>query len=206
MFGVDETLGQMAEGHALAVALALALVLGLRHATDPDHLVAVSTLIASDAEGDTRAAGRLGFAWGLGHASTLLVFGLPIVLFHAHLPAAAQQGAEALVGLVIVALGIRLLVRSRGRIGRSPAEAFGVGLVHGMAGSAGVGVLLLAALPAQSEAVAALIVLAVGTAVSMAVLSYALGRVLTRGRRFDLAPAMGVTTCAFGAWYVLAAL
>ena len=168
--------------------------------------MAVSSLVASESEGDTRRAGRLGLAWGLGHASTLLVFGLPIVLFHAHWPAAAQQGAEILVGLVIVALGLRLLVRRRGRIGRAPAEAFGVGLVHGMAGSAGVGVLLLAALPARSEAVAALVVLAVGTALSMAVLSYALGRVLTRGPRFDFAPAMGALTCAFGAWYVLAAL
>jgi hypothetical protein len=204
MLGVDESLGQLAEGHALVVALAVALLLGLRHATDPDHLVAVSTLLASDADGDRRRAGRLGLAWGAGHASTLLVFGLPIVLFHASLPEAAQRGAEVLVGLVIVFLGIRLLVRRRGRIGRSPVEAFGIGLVHGMAGSAGVGVLLLAAVPARSEAVAALVVLAIGTALSMAVLSYALGRVIT-GRRFDFAPAMGAVTCAFGGWYALAA-
>lgn len=62
MFGVDDGLGQMAEGHALAVALGITLVLGLRHTTDPDHLVAVSTLVASESEGDTRRAGRLGLA------------------------------------------------------------------------------------------------------------------------------------------------
>jgi hypothetical protein len=204
MFGLDEWLVQLAEGHAVVAVLAVALLLGLRHATDPDHLMAVSTLLASEAEGDARRASRLGLAWGVGHASTLLLFGLPIVLFHAYLPAAAQRGAEVLVGLVIVFLGIRLLVRRRARIGRSPAEAFGVGLVHGMAGSAGVGVLLLAALPARSDAVAALVVLAVGTAISMAVLSHALGRVVA-GRRIELAPAMGALTCAFGAWYALGA-
>ena len=205
MFGVDETVARLAEGHGPVVAPVVALLLGLRHATDPDHLVAVSTLLASDADGDRRRAGRLGLAWGAGHASTLLVFGLPIILFHAYLPEAAQRGAEVLVGLMIVFLGVRLLVRRRGRIGRSPVEAFGIGLLHGMAGSAGVGVLLLAAVPARSEAVAALVVLAVGTALSMAVLSYALGRVIA-GRRLDFAPAMGAVTCAFGAWYALAAV
>ena len=96
-------------------------------------------------------------------------------------------------------------MRRRGRIGPSPVEAFGVGLVHGMAGSAGVGVLLLAAVPARSEAVAALVVLAVGTAVSMAVLSYALGGVVAGGRRLAVAPAMGAITCVLGAWYSLGA-
>jgi ABC-type nickel/cobalt efflux system permease component RcnA len=230
----------------LALVLAVALGLGLRHASDPDHLAAVSTLIASEPEDGTRRAGRLGLAWGLGHATTLALFGLPIVLFNAYLPDAAQRGAEASVGLVIMLLAGRLLVRWRrghfhahshrhgdtehrhlhphgthrprhdhahepeARLGRSPAQAFGIGLVHGMGGSAGVGVLLLATIPDQAEAVAALMVFALGTAVSMAALSSALGYAITRGpmlrRMLAFAPAMGVLTLAFGGWYALGAV
>jgi ABC-type nickel/cobalt efflux system permease component RcnA len=229
----------------LAVALTVALGLGLRHASDPDHLAAVSTLIASEPEDGTRRAGRLGLAWGLGHATTLAAFGLPIVLFHAYLPDAAQHGAEALVGLMIMFLAARLLVRWRrghfhahphshgstrhrhlhphdegtqhdhvhqpeARLGRSPTQAFGIGMVHGMGGSAGVGVLLLATIPDQATAVAALMVLALGTAVSMAALSSAFGYAITRGpvrrRVLAFAPAMGVLTLAFGCWYALGAV
>jgi len=238
----------------LALVLAVALGLGLRHASDPDHLAAVSTMIASEPEDGTRRAGRLGLAWGLGHATTLVLFGLPIVLFNAYLPDAAQRGAEALVGAVIMFLAGRLLVRWRrghfhahshrhgdtehrhlhphnderaphdhahvgrhdhvhepeARLGRSPAQAFGIGLVHGMGGSAGVGVLLLATIPDQAEAVGALMVFALGTAVSMAALSSAFGYAITRGpvlrRMLAFAPAMGILTLAFGGWYALGAV
>jgi len=245
MLGLDGWFTQLADGEALAVVLAVALVLGVRHASDPDHLAAVSTLIASEPEDGTRRAGRLGLAWGAGHATTLALFGLPIVLFHAYLPDGVQRGAEALVGLMIMLLAGRLLMRwQRGhfhahphrhgdtehrhlhpheslgthdhahrpeaRLGRSPAQAFGIGLLHGMGGSAGVGVLLLATIPGQAEAVAALVVLALGTAVSMAALSSAFGYAITRGpvlrRMLAFAPAMGFATLAFGGWYALGAV
>jgi high-affinity nickel permease len=113
MFGLDDWIAEMAQGEALVAVLAVALLLGLRHASDPDHLAAVSTLIASEPEDGTRRAGRLGLSWGLGHATTLALFGLPIVLFHAYLPDGAQRAAEALVGLMIILLASRLLVRWR---------------------------------------------------------------------------------------------
>jgi ABC-type nickel/cobalt efflux system permease component RcnA len=251
LFGLDEHIVELANGEALALVLVVALVLGLRHASDPDHLAAVSTLIATDPEDGTRRAGRLGVAWGLGHALTLALFGLPIVLFEAYLPGGVQRAAEALVGLMIMFLAVRLLLRWRrghfhahahrhgdvehrhlhphsespsdphphphahehhpeARLGRSPLQAFGIGLVHGMGGSAGVTVLLLATIPAESDALAALAVLALGTALSMALLSSAFGYAITRGpvlrRWLALAPAMGFVTLAFGAWYALAAI
>jgi ABC-type nickel/cobalt efflux system permease component RcnA len=245
MFGLDERLAELAQGEPLALVLAVALALGLRHASDPDHLAAVSTLIASEPADGTRRAGRLGLAWGFGHALALALFGLPIVLFHAYLPDGLQRAAEVLVGLMIMALAARLLVRWRRghfhahihrhgevehrhlhlhekasehdhphrpeeRLGRSPVQAFGVGLVHGMGGSAGVCVLLLATLPGQAEAVAALVVLALGTALSMAVLSSTFGYAITRGpalrRMLAFAPAMGTLTLLFGCWYALGAL
>lgn len=102
-------------GGGLAVVLLVALLLGLRHASDPDHLAAVSTLIASNPDDGTRRAGRLGLAWGAGHAVTLAAFGLPIVLMQAYLPDIAQRAAEALVGLMIMFLALRLLGRWRPR-------------------------------------------------------------------------------------------
>jgi high-affinity nickel permease len=71
------------------VALALAFVLGLRHASDPDHLVAVTSLVAADG-GGPREAARLGAWWGLGHAGTLL--GAVVVLLLAALPSQLEAG------------------------------------------------------------------------------------------------------------------
>src|SRR5262245_13959155 len=98
-------------GSGLGLAFAVALLLGARHATDPDHLTAVSALILSDDARGGRRAGLLGLFWGLGHATTLFLFGLPVVLFGRSLPDSVQRTAEAVVGLVIVGLAVRLLVR-----------------------------------------------------------------------------------------------
>ncbi|MEA2480865.1 MAG: hypothetical protein QOJ07_2787, partial [Thermoleophilaceae bacterium] len=207
MLGLDDRIAHLGSGGSVAVALVVALLLGLRHATDPDHLTAVSTLVMSEDERGPRRAGMLGLAWGAGHASALFVLGLPIVLFNSYLPHWLQQTLEVAVGIVIVALGVRLLVRWRRGyfhahvhrhddvvhahphmherpreashphrhehrhaegLGRSPRAAFGIGLVHGAGGSAGVGVLLVAAVPGTAAGLAALAVLAAGTAISMA--------------------------------------
>ena len=106
---LDAWLTSLIEGAPLLVALAIAFVLGLRHASDPDHLVAVSSLLAAD-DGNVRAATRLGAWWGVGHAVTLLVVGLPLIALKEELPAWLERGAETGVGLVILALGARVLV------------------------------------------------------------------------------------------------
>lgn len=240
MGGLDDLLARWADGHGFVTVLIAAFLLGLRHATDPDHLVAVSTLVASAEERRTRLAARLGAAWGSGHALTLLVFGLPIALFHAYIPDEAQRLAEALIGLVIVALAVRLLLLwRRGTLHahehahgderhahlhshatshvhghahplRTARQAFAIGAVHGVAGSAGVTVLLLAAVSDRLLAAAALAVLAAGTAASMTLLSSGLGSLLSsaEGRRSfaHAAPALGVLAAAFGTWYAAVAL
>ena len=250
MFGLDNTIaGLGGGGGGIAVALAAALLLGLRHATDPDHLTAVSTLVMSEQLRGARRAARLGAAWGMGHALTLFLLGLPVVVFNSHLPDWLQRGLELAVGVVIVALAARLLVRWRRgyfhvhehthgdvrhahphvheaapvephphvhehshapELGRTPLAAFGIGLIHGAGGSAGVAVLLVAATPGVGPAVAALGVLAVGTAISMTAVSAAFGHALARGplpRKFELAaPVFGSFSLLFGLWYGLAAL
>jgi hypothetical protein len=96
------------------------------------------------------------------------------------------------------------------QLGRSPKAAFGIGLIHGAGGSAGVAVLLVAAMPGAATATAALAVLAVGTAVSMSAVTAAFGHALAAGpllRRFELAaPVLGTFSLLFGLWYGLAAV
>ena len=220
MFGLDETIAASADGASIWIVLAVAVLLGLRHATDPDHLAAVTTLVAGGQERAARRAGELGLAWGLGHAATLFAFGLPILLLDAFLPQRVQQAAETAIGIVIVYLALRLLVRwRRGQLhfhphphahgARTRRGAFAIGLLHGVGGSAGVGVLLLASVRSTGLAVISLVLLAVFTAVSMSVVSSGFGSMLaSRPAGASLgavAPALGGASLAFGVWYGTAA-
>ncbi|HYM58703.1 MAG TPA: hypothetical protein VES79_12140 [Solirubrobacteraceae bacterium] len=237
MFGIDERIAHASDGTTLALVLAVAVLLGLRHATDPDHLVAVATLIAADQSPAAGRAGRLGASWGLGHATSLLALGLPIVLLGASVPERVEQTAESAIGLTIVALAAWLLVRwhrgllhvhdgptpmprrphaaahapaHHGAAARSPLQAYMIGFAHGVGGSAGVAVLLLAGIRNDALAVLALALFALCTAISMALVSTGFGVTLATAaaqRSFArLAPILGVGSLAFGAWYTLGAL
>jgi high-affinity nickel permease len=226
VFGLDDRILHLSDGGSVAIVLLVAVLLGLRHATDPDHIAAVTTLVAAERERAARRAARLGVFWGLGHALTLIVFGVPVLLFEQYLPAPLQRSAETAVAALIVFLAARLLIRWRSgyfhahahahprshhhhrHAVRSPSGAFAIGLVHGMGGSAGVAVLLLAAVPSRALAVGALVVLAIFTAVSMTMLTGGFGRVLVQprvqGKFVVLAPTLGVASLAFGLWYAAA--
>jgi hypothetical protein len=215
MFGLDEHLAQLGSGQVFALVALSAILLGLRHATDPDHLTAVVTLVAGE-DADGRSARRLGLSWGLGHATSLFAFGVPIVLYRAYLPAGLQTAAETAVGVMIVLLALRLLRRARvhrhraAGCARSGRQAYAIGLVHGMGGSAGVGVLLLASIPGHAEAVAVLALFALFTALSMALASSTVGVAMSREpmlrRYLAVVPAMAMVSLAFGVWYALGAL
>ena len=226
---------------SLGVILLISALLGLRHASDPDHLAAVTTLIASEEDLDkVRKAGFMGLLWGAGHGTTLVLIGLPLVLFNRYLPEVVQQAAEALIGTISILLAVRLLLRWRRGLfhvhhhshggephrhvhsharqeahehahkRRTPLGAYGVGLVHGIGGSGGLTLLLLSTISDKAQAAGALLLFAVGTAVSMALLSTAFGLAIAGGplgRNFErVAPVLGVLGVAFGAWYALGAL
>ena len=74
MFGLDHRIAGLSNGTTLIVVIAVSMLLGLRHAGDPDHLTAVTTMIAARREGVTRHAARLGLVWGLGHATSCLLY------------------------------------------------------------------------------------------------------------------------------------
>jgi len=233
---VDAWLSALFDRAPLAVALAVAFLLGLRHATDPDHLVAVTSLVAAD-EGDTRRAVTIGAWWGIGHGGTLLAVGLPLILLKSRLPSRLEDGAERAVGVVIVVLAARVLIKwlrgdyragshakpgphdgshrhvRRGAGGhahvhlRTPGQALALGSLHGLAGTGAVVLLLIAALPTQLEAVAALVLFAPMSAVSMALCTSAFAWLLTRPAlepvfRTVLIPAFGAFGVLFGSAYV----
>lgn len=246
MHAFDQWISQLGSGPGSI--LLVALLLGLRHASDPDHVAAVSTLVLGNRAGAARTARILGAAWGMGHGTTLFLFGLPIVLFRQYLPEVIHQAAELAIAAIIIGLAVRLLVRWRRGyfhahphqhdgvphvhphlhehslkvvhpeahvhrhaevIGRTPLAAFGIGLVHGIGGSAGAGILLVSAAPTTTAGVVALLLFAVGTAVSMTLLTAFLGAVLARhqpARMRWVIPALGVLSLCFGIWYGLGTL
>jgi hypothetical protein len=232
---LDSVLTGLFDGAPLLVALAVAFLLGLRHASDPDHLVAVTSLVASE-DGDTRQAARLGAWWGIGHAGALLAIGIPLIAFKTELPAWLESGAEKAIGVVIVVLAARVIYKwargdfrasahahddghgkrrhlRRGGDGhghvrvRTPGQALSIGLLHGLAGTGAVVLLLIAALPNRLEAGAALAVFAPMSIVSMAALTAAFAWVLTRPivepvYRSVLIPSLGLFGVMFGVWYI----
>lgn len=114
MSAIDGWLEGLVHGGAgVGVILLVSLLLGLRHATDPDHLAAVTTLVASEEHERVRRASFMGLAWGLGHGTTLVLIGLPLVLLNSFLPEVAVRVSEAAIGAIIVALALRLLLRWR---------------------------------------------------------------------------------------------
>jgi ABC-type nickel/cobalt efflux system permease component RcnA len=229
--GMDAWLTDLFAGSSLLVALGVAFLLGLRHASDPDHLVAVTSLVASD-DGDARRAARLGAWWGIGHAAVLVALGIPLIAFKSALPPALESGAEVAIGAVIVVLALRVILKwARGdyRAGRhshehshshlrdeaahrhdqvrTPRQAFAIGVLHGLAGTGAVVVLLLSALPTRLEAALALAVFAPMTIVSMTACTTAFAWILTSRvvepiYRSVLIPAMGLFGVMFGVWYI----
>jgi hypothetical protein len=227
---LDASLESLMHGSPLVAALVLAAVLGLRHASDPDHLVAVTSLVAQRG-GDVRAGARLGASWGAGHAAVLVAVGLPLIALGTSLPGWLESSAEQLVGVVIILLAVRLLWRwLRGGHSASPhshppapphrhlhtgphghdssasAQAVAIGALHGLAGTGAVVLVLIAALPSQAQALAALAVFAPMSVISMAVCTAAFSWVLTRPVleglvQRALVPVLAVFGLVFGAWY-----
>jgi ABC-type nickel/cobalt efflux system permease component RcnA len=225
MFGLDDWIAGFSDGAPVLVVLLVGILLGLRHATDPDHIAAMTTLVASGRERAARSAASLGAWWGVGHGITLVLFGTPILLAERFVPERVQQGAETAVAALIVFLALRLLVRwrhgyfdlhahphhereHRHRV-RTPLGALGIGLVHGIGGSAGVGILLLATIPSETVAIASLVLLALFTAVSMAIVTVGFGVTISArpvaGAANAVVPALGAASLAFGIWYAAAA-
>jgi ABC-type nickel/cobalt efflux system permease component RcnA len=216
----------------LGIAL-LGLLLGMRHATDPDHVIAVTTILSRERR--LMTAARIGVVWGLGHTLTVLLVGAAIIVFKIAIPTRLGLAMEFAVAVVLILLGAgaaarlmrKFAARVRGtssdhedlvvhahshahagavhshphvHIGtgengydsihhdhRIPADklpafgsrrlllkSFGVGLVHGLAGSAAIALLVLSAIPQPLWATLYLAIFCAGTIIGMGLITAAI--------------------------------
>lgn len=215
----------------LGIAL-LGLLMGMRHATDPDHVIAVTTIVSRERRLATAA--RIGIVWGIGHTLTVLAVGAVIIIFKIAIPARIGLALEFAVAIVLILLGVSaaagLIQRIARRISGARAEAnqslivhshahthgglphrhphvhpdsdehpgfhhdhalgeaslprfalsrpflraFGVGLIHGLAGSAAIALLVLSAIPQPLWATLYLAIFCLGTIVGMGLITTAI--------------------------------
>ncbi len=198
--------------------LLLGLFLGVRHATDADHVVAVSTLATR--ERSVRSAALLGGLWGVGHTVTILGVGGAIVVLGLVIPPRLGLGLEMAVAVMLVLLGALNLTGATRRLdaaahaARDAAERAGglsrglrslaVGLVHGLAGSAAVALLVLTTVRDSRAAFLFLAVFGLGTVVGMMGLTVAMFAPLALAARRlrtlprTMATLTGVLSLGFG--------
>jgi high-affinity nickel-transport protein len=189
----------------LSVAFVASLLLGMRHATDADHIVAITTIVNRE-RGAWRSS-RIGVLWGLGHTVTILVVGSAIILFKLAFTARVGLSMEFCVAMMLMVLGY-LNITHRGSTDAALPQLrpFVVGVVHGMAGSAAATLLILPFIDDVRWAVLYLAVFGLGTIVGMAMVTIAIAAPaayagqrlagLQRGMRL----ASGVVSLAFGAY------
>jgi nickel/cobalt exporter len=163
-----------------AAVLLFGFGLGMRHATDPDHLVVVSTLLQRE-PGGLRAA-RIAALWGLGHSGTFLAVGLSIVLAGLRPPEAFDRFTEIAVGVMLIGLAAWHVLRKPGEskslaLGRATTRRpIAVGLIHGLAGSAGIGLLAATTIGSSARAVLYLGLFGVGTVIGMVAITVVMSR------------------------------
>ena len=185
----------------LLTSSGLGSLLGMRHALEPDHLAAVSTLVTSERSGIKAA--WLGACWGIGHSLTLLTAGAVLVMLRAGMPAAVSDAFELGVALMLIGLGLRAiyLAARQGPSGPAHRHQHGrrvhshpgvqahvhigrwtlarrpliVGAVHGLAGSGALTALVVAILPSTAARLTYMALFGLGSTVGMAALSGLLG-------------------------------
>jgi len=225
----------------------LGFFLGMRHSTDPDHVVAVSTIVSR--QGSVRSSAMIGLLWGLGHTLTIFLVGSVIIVFGVVIPARLGLSMEFCVALMLILLGIlnltgvmaginerlgRLgLAKRRGgnvngaspALGKSRAEVLLervagrlglyqtlrpliIGLVHGLAGSAAVALLVLSTIKSPFWSTLYLLVFGFGTVAGMMLMTGAISMPLVfAGKRFSsitrhMTTASGLVSVAFGLFLV----
>ncbi|MEX1138418.1 MAG: sulfite exporter TauE/SafE family protein [Bacteroidota bacterium] len=198
----------------LVLALFSGLILGTLHAFDPDHIAAVTAFSSKHPE--PRKAAAFGIAWGFGHSTMLILFGLAAVAFRFVIPPLIESVAEGLVGGLLVAIGIWVLAdilwKKRVHIHRHTHDGvehvhfhshtveehhrhrhsmFMVGAAHGLAGTASVLVLIPLAL-GQSLITAAvyLLLFGLGTTIAMGSFAYLLGSLSRFAQMKRILPAL----------------
>jgi len=187
------------------IAFLVSLLLGMRHATDADHIVAVTTIV--NRERVAWRSSRIGVMWGLGHTLTIFFVGGAIILFKIAFTARVGLSMEFCVALMLMVLGY-LNLTSHAPIGATAPQLrpFLVGVVHGMAGSAAATLLILPLIDDARWAVVYLGVFGIGTIAGMAMVTVAIAApAIYAGQRLaglqhGIRIASGTVSLAFGAY------
>ncbi len=239
--------------------LAVGFFLGMRHATDPDHVIAVTTIVSN--QRNSMRAALIGAFWGVGHTLTIFVVGAGIILFNLVIPVRVGLSMELCVAVMLIVLGLMNITgflrsmpagsiysevgdkvthshphshgdyihshphahqpeahphapnqtplgwldRMFGRVGvYQYLRPFVVGVVHGLAGSAAVALLVLTTIRNMNWAIAYLLIFGVGTIAGMMLITMSIASAFTmvgKGRQkfsHRLALASGLLSLAFG--------
>ena len=186
---------------SLFAAFGLGLLLGIQHALDPDHLIAVSTIVSE--QKNFKWASLIGAFWGLGHTTTLFIVGMLVIGLRVTIPPRLGSGLELLVALMLVILGVNVLRKSFGaervhlhthshnpeththfHVHENPKQDHGhghpfkamrrpfiVGMVHGLAGSAALMLLVLSTIESPFGGLLYIVIFGLGSVGGMLLLS-----------------------------------
>jgi ABC-type nickel/cobalt efflux system permease component RcnA len=223
------------DASALSI-LGFGFVLGLKHALDSDHLIAVSTIV-SERRGFWNSS-LVGAVWGLGHTASLIAVGLLVVAFHVAIPDRLATVMELAVAVMLVALGVKVLWKiARGgkfhvhvhqhderlhvhpHLHEAPVrhehaaahdhavrKPFVVGMVHGLAGSASLMLVVLATIPSRPLALLYIAIFGLGSVGGMLTMSTLIGLPFALAARHDrlnqfVRLGAGLLSVLFGLFY-----
>jgi len=176
--------------------LILGFVLGIKHAFEPDHLIAVSTIVVG--QKNPFKSALVGTFWGLGHTTTLLLTGVLVLLLKLSIPPSLSLTFELLVGVMLIILGVRVIVRTRSILHthqhqhddlnhqhlhfheaksthRKHHTSFLIGTVHGLAGSGALMLLVLSTIPSLISGIYYILLFGLGSVAGMTIMSFLLG-------------------------------
>lgn len=188
--------------------LTLGFLLGLKHASDADHVVAVTTIVSRARK--LRHAAMVGITWGIGHSLMIIIVGIAIIIFHVSIPEKIQLAFEFAVAVALIMLGVlnltgvmkKIITRFTGvhmHLHQTHTHAMQefisthgmvhlirplvVGIIHGLAGSAAVALLVLGSIDDQKTAILYLGIFGIGTIVGMMLITTLLGIPIIAGSK-----------------------
>lgn len=197
----------MIEPLQLTILLGLGFILGLKHALDADHVVAVSTIVSQTK--NLKKSSLAGAIWGVGHTATLFLVGLVILVFKLAIPDKLALSFEFIVGVVLVVLGVDVLRKViKGKVHlhehqhgdsvhthlhshkESPShnyihKSFVVGTIHGLAGSAALMLLVLTTVNSIFQGLLYILIFGIGSIVGMLIVSGIIALPFLLSSKFD---------------------